>query len=300
MQCALLVLLVFPSLLGCKTGAGAGGPGKLKVLTERHGIQTRFYLCNLDTTDMTATLELGLVNMQADVPIPRTVIVPAGETVEALTLTPMQGREDFWSFSYTNHYTPGRHDVAHDDSYLYLLPYTPGSIFRVSQGHHGTFSHTGPDEYAIDWKMPVGTPVLAARGGVVVAVRDDSEQGGARREFQDRANMILIRHADGTIGQYCHLAPHSAKVVTGQSISPGHLLAASGNTGFTSGPHLHFGVFKARDGYGRETIPVKFQTAEGTGLTLVSGESYRAIDPAALARQSDISGTFEPLRSVNP
>ena len=86
------------------------------------------------------------------------------------------------------------------------------------------------------------------------------------------------------MAHYCHLAPHSAKVRIGQKVRAGELLAASGNTGFTSGPHLHFAVFKARNGYGRETIPVRFRTADGSGITLISGKSYRAMDVAAMAR----------------
>jgi len=279
-------LLGTMAILGCAcVSFGDGLQGKMKVITERDGANTRFLVRNFETTDMTATLEIGAVNMKSSAPLPCTVTVPAGKTVEVVTLTPTTGRDADWSFNYTNHYTVGRRDAVHDDSYLYSLPYAAGTSFKVTQGYHGTFSHTGPDEFATDWKMPEGTPVLAAREGVVVAVKDDSEKGGALRKFEDSANMVTIQHADGTMAHYCHLAPHSAKVRVGQKVRTGDLLAASGNTGFTSGPHLHFAVFKAHDGFGRETIPVKFRTANGSGLTLVSGESYRAIDPSAMARK---------------
>ena len=132
--------------------------------------------------------------------------------------------------------------------------------------------------------MPVGTPVLAAREGVVVSIKDQFEKGGANRKFEDCANMIVIQHPDGTMAHYCHLSPRSAKVKLGEKVRAGDLLAASGNTGFTSGPHLHFAVFKARDGRGRETIPVKFRTAEGSDITLVSGKIYRALDAAVMAK----------------
>jgi murein DD-endopeptidase MepM/ murein hydrolase activator NlpD len=268
-------------LLGC-VGASFGDslPGKLKVITERDGAVTRFLVRNSQTVDMTSTITVGAVNMRASVPLPHTITVPAGQTVEAFTLTPTG---DDWSFNYTNHYTVGAHDVKHDDTYLYALPYMPGASFKVTQGYHGTFSHTGPDEYAIDWKMPEGTPVLAAREGTVVTVKDHFDKGGPHRKYEDCANMVVVKHSDGTLANYCHLAPRSAKVRVGQKVRAGELLAASGNTGFTSGPHLHFAVFKARDGYGRQTIPVKFRTANGSGITLVAGKTYRALDPAALA-----------------
>jgi hypothetical protein len=279
-------LLGTMAVLGCAgVSFGDGLPGKMKVITERDGANTRFLVRNFETTDMTATLEVAAVNMKPSVPLPCTVTVPAGKTIEVLTLTPTVGRDSDWSFNYTNHYTVGRRDAVHEDTYLYSLPYAAGTSFKVTQGYHGTFSHTGPDEFATDWKMPEGTAVFAAREGVVVAVKDDSEKGGAHRKFEDCANMVTIQHIDGTMAHYCHLSPHSAKVRVGQKIRTGDLLASSGNTGFTSGPHLHFAVFKARDGFGRQTIPVKFRTASGSGLTLVSGETYRAADPAVMARK---------------
>ncbi len=277
---SLLGILMVLGFLGSSFGDSL--PGKIKVVTKRDGNLTRLLMQNLETTDMTATLEVAAVNMVADTALPRTITVPAGKTVEAVTLTPTSPTAD-WSFRYTNHYTVGRCDAKHDDSYLYWLPYAAGTTFKVTQGYRGTFSHTGPDEFAIDWKMPEGTPVLAAREGVVVLVKDDSEQGGAHRKYEDTANMVTVQHSDGTMAHYCHLAPHSAKVQVGTKVRAGDPLAASGNTGFTSGPHLHFAVFQARDGHGRKTLPVKFRTASGTSVTLVSGQSYRAADPAALA-----------------
>ena len=269
-------------LLGC-VGSSFGDslPGKLKVITERDGDKSRFMIRNYEAMDMTATIEVGAVNMKANVTLPYTVTVPPGKTVEAFTLTPTT---DDWSFNYTNHYTVGVQTAVHDDTHLYSLPYTPGSSFKVTQGYKGTFSHTGPDEYAIDWKMPIGTPVHAAREGVVVSVKDQNDKGGAHRKYEDCANIVIIRHSDGTMAHYCHLAAKSATVTIGQKVRAGEPIAASGNTGFTSGPHLHFAVFKARNGYGRQTIPVKFRTATGAGVTLVTGESYRAADPSVLAR----------------
>jgi len=269
-------------LLGC-VGASFGDslPAKLKVVTQRDGEITRFLVRNNETMDMTATIAVGAVNMRASVPLPHTLTVPAGQTVEAFTLTPTNIG---WSFNYTNYYTVGSYDAKHDDSVLYHLPYLPGATFKVTQGYHGAFSHTGPDEYAIDWKMPEGTPVLAARAGVVVSVKDHFAKGGPHRKYEDCANMVVVQHSDGTMAHYCHLAPRSAKVKVGAKLRAGDLLAASGNTGFTSGPHLHFAVFKAKNGHGRETIPVKFRTAEGAGITLMSGKSYRAVDAAAMAR----------------
>lgn len=262
---------------------GEGLPAKIKVVTSREGEVTHVLVQNSETTDMTSTLEINAINLRCSTNLPFTLTVPAGKTVEAFTLTP-KNAGGTWSYTYVNNYTVGRSDAHHDDAYLYALPFMPGTSFKVSQGYHGDFSHNGPDEFAIDFKMPEGTPVLAAREGFVVAVKDDSDKGGSSRKFEDMANMVTVQHADGTMAHYCHLSFHSAKVKVGERVRVGDLLALSGNTGFTSGPHLHFAVFKARDGHGRETIPVQFRTADGSPVTLATGQTYRALDPAPMAK----------------
>src|ERR1041385_3189530 len=94
-------LLGTMAILGCAgVSFGDGLPGKMKVITERDGGRTRFLVRNFETTDMTATLEIAPVNMKPNVPLPCTVTVPAGKTVEVVTLTPTTGRDADWSFNY--------------------------------------------------------------------------------------------------------------------------------------------------------------------------------------------------------
>jgi murein DD-endopeptidase MepM/ murein hydrolase activator NlpD len=119
--------------------------------------------------------------------------------------------------------------------------------------------------------------VLAARRGVVVRVKDDSNSGGSSMKYDPCNNYVLIRHDDGTLGHYCHLQKGGCPVAVGQSVEAGDLIAHSGNTGFSSGPHLHFCVLRTKDGRERESVPVKFRTAEAEGVTLLSGHSYEAI-----------------------
>jgi murein DD-endopeptidase MepM/ murein hydrolase activator NlpD len=265
-------------------GQSFGGslPAKIKVVSEAQGGLTRISVENKESTDMTATIEVNAVNMECSVPLPFTLTVPAGSTTPAFTLKPKDPNGE-WSYNWVNHYTVGRVDARHDDAYLYTLPYMPGATYKVSQGYHGSYSHTGPDEYAVDFKMAEGTPVLAAREGVVVSVKDNSNRGGPSRKYEDDANLIVVQHKDGTMAHYCHLQFKSAKVKVGEKVRAGDMLALSGNTGFTSGPHLHFAVFKAKNGFGRETIPVKFRTAEASGVTLAEGKSYKSADPAPMA-----------------
>jgi len=253
----------------------------VKVLTKKEGDITHFFVDNREADDVTATFTIAPDNLEADVKFPYTSTYPPGEVTEAFTLTPIDPHKG-WGYSYTNHYTIGSFRAVHDDSAIYLLPYAAGGGFRVTQGYNGAYSHTGPDQYALDFKMPAGTPVHAARGGVVVKVKDDSGSGGPSRKFESCANYILIRHDDDTLSNYAHLQKHGSRVKLGDRVAAGDWIALSGNTGFTSGPHLHFSVFKTReDGGGRESIPVKFKTGDAVGITLVEGHSYKPFSPTA-------------------
>jgi murein DD-endopeptidase MepM/ murein hydrolase activator NlpD len=216
------------------------------------------------------------VNLKSSTNFPYTANFPPHQTTEAFSLSPVCLEQE-WRYALTNHCTLGSSRAVHEDSYAYDLPYPAGSAFRVSQGYDGRFSHQGTERYAIDWKMPEGTPVLAARGGLVVDEKDDSTAGGSDRKFLPSANFILIQHADGTLGKYAHLLKGSARVKTGQVVEPGTLIGLSGNTGFSSGPHLHFSVYRPRNGTERESLPTKFRVQDqAAAVTLQQGRVYRA------------------------
>lgn len=240
---------------------------------------THFFVQNFESAEVTATFEMNLANLKCSTNLPYTATFPGNQIVEAFTVCAV-AKDAPWSCKYTNSFTIGSMSAVHDDAYVYSLPYAAGREFRVSQGYHGTFSHTGQDEYSVDWEMPLGTPVHAARDGVVVQSKDDSKLGGHNRKFENYANKILIRHPDGTIGVYAHLLKGGNRVKVGDKITAGDWIALSGNTGFTSGPHLHFSVFKAKNGKERESVPVRFQTVEGPELTLITGKSYKSVPNA--------------------
>jgi murein DD-endopeptidase MepM/ murein hydrolase activator NlpD len=117
-----------------------------------------------------------------------------------------------------------------------------------------------------------------------VKVKDDSDRGGPSMEFDPFNNYVLIRHDDGTLGHYCHLKKGGVAVHPGQIVKTGDLIALSGSTGFSSGPHLHFCVFMTKNGRERESIPVKYRVADGEALTLVEGQKYRAPEMQAPVR----------------
>jgi murein DD-endopeptidase MepM/ murein hydrolase activator NlpD len=278
------LLLTLLCCLGTGACQGTANPDKmLKVTTKDIKGATHFYVQNLEAADVTATFEMNLENLQCSTKLPYTATIPGNKTVEAFTVCAVNKNVP-WSYKYTDSFTIGSTEARHDDNYVYSLPYAAGQTFSVSQGYHCNYSHTGPDEYAIDWKMPPGTPVHAARDGIVVQSKDDSDRGGPSRKFESCANCILIKHPDGTIGIYAHLSKGGNQVKVGAKVSVGDWIALSGNTGFTSGPHLHFSVFKTKSGKERESIPVRFQTANSPALTLKTGGSYKSA-PIAMPEQ---------------
>ena len=224
---------------------------------------------------MTMTFEMSMVNLKGNVHFPYTSVFPPGPRTEAFTLTPIKSAAA-WDYTYTNYFKLGSNCARHDDSAVYELPYGAGDRFKVTQGYNGKYSHKGSNQYAIDWQMPEGTLVHAARAGIVVRIKDDSDTGGGSMEFDRYNNYMLIRHDDGTLGHYCHLQKNGCLIRPGQRVAAGEVIAHSGNTGFSSGPHLHFCVFKTRNGRERVSLPVKFKTAEQRAITLVSGRSYEA------------------------
>jgi hypothetical protein len=132
------------------------------------------------------------------------------------------------------------------DPEAYYLPFEAGTTVWVGQGYLGVLSHAG--EYAADFMTPLGTPIVAARGGTVVDLNEASDCNSWTVLGPDHAdpdcysNFVQIRHGDDTIAVYGHLLHDSVSVEIGQTVARGEAIALSGHTGFSFLPHLHFAV----------------------------------------------------------
>ncbi|MBS4088383.1 peptidoglycan DD-metalloendopeptidase family protein [Pseudomonas rustica] len=183
-------------------------------------------------------------------------VLPARSKTRMALLTPITAGQPL-QYSPQFQYSLGN-SVGVAQSYRYPLPWR-GGPFRLSQGAEGQYSHFGPkNRYAMDIAMPVGTPIIAARAGVVVKV-ENSQSG---RGTDPSGNFVRVLHNDGTMGVYLHLKQGSVSVREGQQVTVGSPLALSGNTGNSSGPHLHF-VVQRNTGQGLVSIPYQFNQPLG-------------------------------------
>ena len=174
-------------------------------------------------------------------------------------------------------WTIGDKDALHDDEQLYMLPYESGKSYRVLQGYGSNFSHVGLEQYAVDFNMSVGTPVHAARAGVVAKIVESNDIGCWQDGCGAYANYIVIVHNDGTTGEYYHLQHDGALVDVGDHIVAGAKIGLSGNTGHTTMPHLHFAVYRAAEWGNTQSIPVRFLSSAGVVDRPRRGGRYEAI-----------------------
>jgi murein DD-endopeptidase MepM/ murein hydrolase activator NlpD len=180
-----------------------------------------------------------------------------------------------WRYRYRFDWTVGSTHARHDDSYLYALPYGAGESYGVLQGFGASFSHTGLEEYTVDFDMAEGTPVHAARGGVVVRVQASHDRACWDPGCGRYANFIVVLHDDDTTGEYYHLMHDGARVRVGQRVARGELIGYSGNTGKSTMPHLHFGVYRAVEWGRTQSVAIRFVTDQGVIERPRSGRRYR-------------------------
>jgi murein DD-endopeptidase MepM/ murein hydrolase activator NlpD len=151
------------------------------------------------------------------------------------------------------------------------LPFAPGASYPVGQSHNALSTHRFNNRYAIDWDMPVGSAVHAARAGRVVSTFALSSESSLTGDAT--ANHIWIQHSDGTIGKYLHLQHGGVLVGEGQQVEVGELIGWSGNTGYSTGPHLHFSVSSPAEREVYQTFELSFMTQQGP-MSPLSGVSY--------------------------
>jgi murein DD-endopeptidase MepM/ murein hydrolase activator NlpD len=151
--------------------------------------------------------------------------------------------------------------AVHDPEATYRLPFPPGQRHPVGQAPGGRIrTHTDPGSaHAVDISLPMGTPVLAARDGWVIDNVRYFGDGAPSKALLMRANYVRVLHDDGTWAVYAHLDSFSSDLAPGKRVRAGEPLGRSGNSGYSSGPHLHF-VVQKNGGAQPLSLPFRFRT----------------------------------------
>jgi murein DD-endopeptidase MepM/ murein hydrolase activator NlpD len=237
--------------------------------------------------DAPATLEIDfptLENLSSPVRLPLRAVVDPHSRTSLLTIRSVDSsRATRWRWRWS--WTTGVLHADHDDAVRYLTPWSSSQRFRVGKAVGGGGSHTGKARFAFDFRMPVGTTIQAARDGTVVRVVEHFDAGGLEERFKKRANAVFILHSDGTIARYLHLKQRGALVAVGDRVHAGDPIGLSGNTGYSSRPHLHFDVFNVDDELGRQTLEVRFADGTNEGFVPRSGQHLYGRDSGAFVRR---------------
>lgn len=244
----------------------------LRVFAQREGDNTVLYADNNEVCAVSVQLTLTLENLAAEESPDRIYIVPANSLrYRLVTLSRTNRRRTSYHYNYSAVFGDVR-QTTYDKDHIYDLPYRKGIRSHIEQGYNGTFSHQ--QENALDFRMPEGTEVRAARAGLVIAVVQRFNTYCWSDACKEMANYILIYHPDGTIATYSHLLFNGAKVFIGDTVRKGQLIALSGNTGYTRGPHLHFDCYLPSF-EGKRTVMTRFRTGNGkSSAFLKTGAVY--------------------------
>lgn len=181
------------------------------------------------------------------------------------------------ALEYEVQYTIGDPSAVHRPESAYRAPFAIASDYPITQAYPDVNTHNTLDSfYAVDIAMPVGTDVFAARSGIVFNVAADNYTSGLDPERDGpSANVVQILHDDGTYAVYAHLNWNSIRVRPGDRVVRGEYIADSGNTGFSSGPHLHFAVIR-NAGMRAESVPVRFEGRDASAVVPASGNLLTA------------------------
>ena len=186
-----------------------------------------------------------------------------------------QGQEPAAKFRFV--YLHGDPRSRHTPPRPYRAPFAVASDYNITQAFpHGVTHNTVDSRYAVDIAMPVGTDIYAARGGIVFEVASTNFRGGIDPDRDAAsANIVRILHDDGTHAVYAHLNWNSIRVKAGDTVERGQYIADSGNTGYSSGPHLHFAILQ-NVGMRMDSVPIVFEGPNSREIRPATGSTLTA------------------------
>ncbi len=228
---------------------------------------------NDEYSPVSAQMTFRLENLNSSKGNNKVFVVPPRTKRHIITDLTVIDRKKRIKLGYESSFNHGNHNLKeYDSNFKYYLPFGKGETFWLSQGYNGNTSHQ--NENALDFKMPIGTKIYAARDGIVIDVEESYSKSCTSSECAKYNNFILVYHSDGTFAEYTHIKKDGAKVKAGDQIKMGQFIGYSGDVGWATGPHLHFIVFFQRIKE-RITLKTKFLTGNGKkAIALVEKEQY--------------------------
>lgn len=245
--------------------------GKLVFTQEQKGDTIFCKISNNDIIPRTLLFENNpkLINYYLSSTFKREYVIPPNTFSQKLFYFVLQNKNKTASYQLSK-YWDYEFDITlqkYDTNLAYYLPFETGKSFLVHQAYNGTFSHQNKN--ALDFVMPEGTPIYAARSGLVFSTSDSSNSGCANSSCADKGNYVKIYHSDGTYGVYFHFKHKGVTVKVGDTVDTNTIIGYSGNTGWSSGPHLHFECVLPR---AKNSISLKtyFKINDGSKLELLT------------------------------
>jgi len=244
---------------------------QLKVYFERANDSVHIYADNGMLCPVSLKLMLDKTNMDCSPYCPDIVAVPQNASkYKLVTLSPSSPKKAT-KFSYK--YQSFLGDVTkadYDKEYNYYLPFEKSKEYLLFQGYKGVESHK--NQNAIDFTMPEGSNITAAREGKVIRVVQNHSISCTEERCKEFNNSVTVYHSDGTFAEYAHIKQNGSLVAVGDVVKAGQAIAKSGNTGWSTGPHLHFVVYRFNED-GMQSLETKFKNGNSLQF-LKAGERY--------------------------
>ncbi|SHH41726.1 M23 family metallopeptidase [Winogradskyella jejuensis] len=235
-RCFFLLIFFISLVVGCSKKLTAPRFIKFKVENDS--------LLVISKNHLVSPMYVKVINRETDETLFKQLEPKEEEQIFGYRLTETDSNSVLKKYRFLAYY--GKYPFTeYDTNYVYTLPFQKGYESKIIQGYDGDFSHKGAfSSKCIDFDMAIGDTIVAARDGVVVNVVAKHNKQGVTEDFKNYGNYVMLYHEDNTFSQYVHLKQNGNLVKIGDSVKANQPIALSGFTGWTTVPHLHFGVYK--------------------------------------------------------
>ncbi len=232
-----------------------------RIFEEKRGRQTILYAANDHYCPVSLYMDVYLKNLRIQGTTEEIfIVIPARtDSLWLCILTPTDTTQESRCQTVQTTVLGDTRRQQYDADYDYDLPFLKG-VKSTAIGYEDPIA--AQPYYVVDFSLPSGTPVLAAREGVVAYVEQNYAHGCAKPECAGYENYVLVYHHDGTFAEYAHIRFKGATVRVGDRVTKGDVIAYSGSTGLTATAGLRFDCFLPDRG-SRRFVMTKFRINKG-------------------------------------